>query len=256
MAIVLVTGANRGLGFEFVRQYAQDGWQVLACCRQPTYAQALTEIVAQSDGGVTTHQVDVADFVRIEGLASELKDVAIDVLINCAGTAGKYTIDEGAMEHQAFGQFDAEEWMDVYRINVMAPMRMSEVFIEQVAASDQKKIITLTSELGSMEFNTIGRFYPYRASKAAVERPQQSECDHANSLQQRRSAHTESLRLVSLRAGPFCGGSPTQLGRKSGGDRQPVDHTCDAAPYCRRDRTTRDDLGRQPSRQGKWQHLL
>ncbi len=168
MAIVLVTGANRGLGFEFVRQYAQDGWRVLACCRQPTYAQALTEIVAQSDGGVTTHQVDVADFVRIEGLASELKDVAIDVLINCAGTAGKYTIDEGAMEHQAFGHFDAEEWMDVYRINVMAPMRMSEVFIEQVAASDQKKIITLTSELGSMEFNTIGRLYPYRASKAAV----------------------------------------------------------------------------------------
>lgn len=168
MAIVLVTGANRGLGFEFVRQYARDGWRVLACCRHPAGPQALTEIVAQSDGDVTTHQVDVTDFVRIEGLAHELKDAAIDVLINCAGTAGKYTIDEGAMAYQAFGKFDGEEWMQVYRVNVMGPMKMSEAFIEQVVASDQKKIITLTSELGSIGFNSSGNFYPYRASKAAV----------------------------------------------------------------------------------------
>ena len=84
MSTVLITGANRGLGLEFARSYAADGWRVHACCRHPEKAKALKAV----EGDVAYHKLDVTDGLRVAGLARELADEAIDVLLNNAGVYG------------------------------------------------------------------------------------------------------------------------------------------------------------------------
>lgn len=155
---VLVTGANRGIGLEFVRQYASDGFRVIACCRDPLKATELTALAASSEKQVTIQVLDVSDFTQIERLASELKDQAIDLLINNAGF----------YPHGSFASTNTDEWHKAFLINTMAPMRMVEAFVEQVAASRLRKIVTLSSKMGSIADNDSGGSYPYRTSKAAV----------------------------------------------------------------------------------------
>lgn len=155
---VLVTGTNRGIGLEFVRQYATDGWRVLACCRDPRSAAALNGLASASRGNVSVHALDVADFDQIERLALTLAGQAIDLLIN---NAGFYPQGE-------FGSADYAAWDKAFRINAMAPMKMAECFVEHVACSRMRKIATLSSKMGSLADNGSGGSYPYRASKAAV----------------------------------------------------------------------------------------
>ena len=155
---VLVTGANRGIGLEFVRQYAGDGCRVIACCRDPLKATALTTLAASSGGKVSLQALDVSDFSQIERLASELKDRAIDLLINNAGF----------YPHGSFAATNYDEWQKAFLINTMAPMRMVEAFVEHVASSRLRKIVTLSSKMGSIADNDSGGSYPYRTSKAAV----------------------------------------------------------------------------------------
>ncbi len=165
MDTVLITGANRGLGLEFARQYAGDGWRVLACSRRPSPALAG---LAGLQREVKVLALDVTDHAQIERLSAELAEVAIDVLINNAGTMGKTSFGAGAIEDQNFGATDYEDWDRMFRTNVAGPMKVSEAFIQHVARGRQKKIVTLTSMLGSMGLNTSGGLYGYRASKAAV----------------------------------------------------------------------------------------
>jgi len=156
--LVLITGANRGIGLEFVRQYAGEGFRVIACCRDPFKATVLTTLAASSGGKVSVQALDVSDFSQIERLASELKDRAIDLLINNAGF----------YPHGSFASTNYDEWQKAFLINTMAPMRMVEAFVEQVAASRLRKIVTLSSKMGSIADNDSGGSYPYRTSKAAV----------------------------------------------------------------------------------------
>lgn len=155
---VLVTGANRGLGLEFVKQYLADGWRVIACCRNPLSSSALIALTASSGGRLTVRELDVADSGQIERLAAILAGEAIDVLIN---NAGFYPEGE-------FGHVDAADWETAFRINTMAPMKMAECFVEQVARSGQRKIVTLSSKMGSIADNGSGGSYIYRSSKTAV----------------------------------------------------------------------------------------
>ena len=167
MSTVLITGANRGLGFGLVDVYAADGWTVLACCRSPQSATDLMALRDSSQGKVSIHQVDVADHASIDALADSLKGQPIDVLLNVAGYYGKKIVTEpGGL--QEFGTSDYDEWDKIFRINTYSPMKMSEALIENVAASEHKKLITLSSILGSIGGNHVANMYPYRASKAAV----------------------------------------------------------------------------------------
>jgi NAD(P)-dependent dehydrogenase (short-subunit alcohol dehydrogenase family) len=165
MDTVLITGANRGLGLEFAKQYAAEGWQVIACSRRSSPGLAGLAGLQQD---VRLFELDVTNHARIERLAAELQVDAIDVLINNAGTMGKSNFGGGASADQSFGRTDYDDVERIFRTNVMGPLKMSEVFVEHVARSRQKKIITLTSMLGSMALNTRGGLYGYRASKAAV----------------------------------------------------------------------------------------
>lgn len=159
MPTILVTGANRGLGLEFVRQYAADGWTVHACCREPANAAALNTI-AGANSDVTVHKLDVADFAAIDGLARTLNGSPIDVLLNNAGVMGG--------DRQEFQNDDFKEWSRTFRVNTMAPLRMTEAFVDNVAKSDQKVVAVLSTIMASMKDADSGNYHAYRTSKAAL----------------------------------------------------------------------------------------
>jgi NAD(P)-dependent dehydrogenase (short-subunit alcohol dehydrogenase family) len=152
MPTVLVTGANRGIGLEFTRQYAADGWQVIACCRKPGEAQALKKV----KGEVSIEAVDVADDKQIARLAGRLKGHAIDLLINNAGVFGPRS------------GTDTAAWLDVFRVNTIAPFRLAEALTPHVARSKHKTIVSITSLMGSIASNDSGNSHIYRSSKAAL----------------------------------------------------------------------------------------
>lgn len=168
MPTILITGTSRGLGLECVRQYAADGWQVLACARHPVASAELTALAAAHPHKIRLLTLDVADHAAIERLAGELDGTAIDVLLNSAGTMGSGSFARDGLAFGSFGHSNFDDWEQVFRLNVIGPMKMAESFVSHVARSPQKKIVTLTSMLGSVAINRIGGLYAYRASKAAV----------------------------------------------------------------------------------------
>ena len=168
MPTVLVTGAARGLGLEFVRQYAADGWRVLAAVRDPGAAAQLARLAAPTEGRVTVHALDVTDAGSVAALATSLRGLPIDVLLNNAGTMGAQSFATHGVAVQRFGTSDYADWEHVFRVNVFGPMRMAEAFVEHVAASERKVIATLTSVVGSIASNRSGGMYAYRSSKAAA----------------------------------------------------------------------------------------
>jgi NAD(P)-dependent dehydrogenase (short-subunit alcohol dehydrogenase family) len=167
MPSVLISGANRGLGLEFARQYAADGWRVFAACRDPSTATDLTALASEAKARVTLHSLDVLDFGTIDTLARELSGETIDLLLNNAGI----------MENAAampFGKIDYARWEQVFRTNTLAPAKMTQSFVPQLERGSRKLVVTLSSGLGSMTDNTDGTrlkpggLYLYRTSKAAM----------------------------------------------------------------------------------------
>ena len=158
MPVVLVTGAGRGIGLEFARQYAAEGWRVIACCRKPQAATELARTAKASNGQVTAHALDVVDHRGIDQLSKEFARTPIDVLINNAGIGA----------NQKFGETNYELWQEAFRVNTLGPMKVAEAFVQQVAASTEKKMVTLSSIMGSIGDNKLGSYYGYRSTKAAV----------------------------------------------------------------------------------------
>jgi len=102
MQTVMITGASRGIGLEFVRQYDADGWRIFACCRTPGQADDVAGIASQSDGRVTVHQLDVDDAASVENLKAELGDQPMDVLLNNAGIIGQRDSGRGDVDYEAW----------------------------------------------------------------------------------------------------------------------------------------------------------
>jgi len=157
---VLITGANRGLGLEFARQYAAAGWHVIATCRDPKGAAGLQALIADHPDTVVAHALDVTDHAQIQTLAKALKKVAIDLIVNNAGIYGPRPVKLGGVDYAA--------WAEVMRVNAMAPLKVCECFLDHVAASDLKLIATVSSKMGAMSDNQSGASYIYRSSKAAL----------------------------------------------------------------------------------------
>lgn len=166
MRAILVTGANRGIGLMLTRLYANDGWRVIATCRNPDRAAELMTL-AKANAQIQVHALDVTDFGSIKALATALADQPIDVLLNNAGRLGLAAAPH-SRDEQSLGSFDFDEFITQFRVNALAPLAMAEAFTEHVAASSEKKIIAISSRLGSMACNDSGGFYAYRASKAAL----------------------------------------------------------------------------------------
>jgi NAD(P)-dependent dehydrogenase (short-subunit alcohol dehydrogenase family) len=151
MPTILITGANRGLGLEFVRQYAADGWRVLATVREPSKGRAVSE------AGGEVYVCDVADPLQILRLARSVGDTKFDIVLNNAGVYG---------ESQAFGTVDPDKFLHTVRVNALAPLLVAEAFADSLTG--RKIIASVSSKMGSIAENTGGGEYAYRASKAAL----------------------------------------------------------------------------------------
>jgi NAD(P)-dependent dehydrogenase (short-subunit alcohol dehydrogenase family) len=159
MTTVLVTGANRGIGLEFVRQYAAEGAEVIACCRNPDAAAELQALAGASGGRVRVMRLDVANAADIAALKAALAGQPIDILINNAGISGP--------RRQSADDIDLEGWLETFRINTVAPVAISQALRANLKAGAEKKLAAITSQLGSTA-NNGGQRYAYRSSKAAL----------------------------------------------------------------------------------------
>jgi NAD(P)-dependent dehydrogenase (short-subunit alcohol dehydrogenase family) len=157
MSTVLITGANRGLGLEFARQYARDGWRVIATARAPEKAEALRRL----GPAVDIHRLDVGDFGAVAALGRTLAGESIDVLIANAGVMGPRVAPDTV-------EREAGAWLEAFRVNTMAPLALAGAFKAQVTRSEQRKMIAISSGLASIGGNTDGGIYAYRSAKAAL----------------------------------------------------------------------------------------
>lgn len=161
MNSILVTGSNRGLGLEWIRQYAQLGWRVYATCRFPEQADELNQL-ANDHPNVSLHPLDVTRPERITALAGELDGVAIDILVN---NAGVYFERWGK---DKLGTIDYADWQQTFAVNVLGAMRLSEALLDSVARSRRRLLVAISSHMGSIADIGNGNDYAYRSSKAAL----------------------------------------------------------------------------------------
>jgi len=160
MNTVLITGANRGLGLEFCRQYAKAGWEVLACCRNSEQAVELNSF-ATENLHVQVCQIDVLDRNSIDILANDLKGTTIDILI---ANAGVYGDSRG----HALGNLEYTDWINTLETNVLGVVKVAEAFLPNLKNSQKPCIAALSSQMGSIEDNGSGGSILYRSSKAAL----------------------------------------------------------------------------------------
>ncbi len=165
MPRVLITGANRGLGFEHVKQYLAQGWDVIACCRTPSKAAAL-KALADDANSLQLLQMEVTNHAEIDRCAAQLDGVEIDVLINNAGILGA-DLTKG-LQHQTLSNMSYDVWRDLFEVNVLAPFKVISAFQEHVAVSKFKVIMMMSSDLGSITNNTMGGVHAYRTTKASL----------------------------------------------------------------------------------------
>lgn len=155
----VITGANRGIGLELVRQVAARGDEVDATARDPEKATELKALAASSGGNVRVHACDVASDASVSVFAKTLPDGPVDVLVNNAGVTGR---------RAGIGDLDFADMLETYNVNALGPLRVTAALLERIKASKGKRVIHVTSGMGSIAENTMGGAYGYRMSKAAL----------------------------------------------------------------------------------------
>ena len=150
---ILITGANRGIGLELSKQYKADDWQVLATCREPEKATELKSL------GLEPLQLEVTSQASIVALAKQLQGQTLDILFNNAGIFGPRGLN--------LGQLEPEAWLEVLKVNSVAPALVTQAFVEHVAASQDKLMVFTSSSMASIAAGSTGE-YIYRSSKAAL----------------------------------------------------------------------------------------
>jgi len=150
---VLITGANRGIGLELATQYTAAGWQVIGTARKPEQAAELRALNAR------VIQLDVTDQQSIDRMAEELGDRPVDLLINNAGIFPRV---------RTITDVNFDDVTRTFAVNTLGPMRVSRALLPNLRSGQLKKVVNITSRLGSIADNSGGGFYGYRESKAAL----------------------------------------------------------------------------------------
>lgn len=161
---LVLTGANRGIGLELARRFlAAGGWRIHAGCRAPGRAEALAHLAAAHPDRLTIHALDVTDGASVAAFAQALGETHVDVLLNNAGMLNpRQTLDD----------LDFDAWERELQVNTLAPMRMALALRPQLRRADNPRIVTISSQMGSLARPRAGS-YAYRSSKAAVNKAMQ-----------------------------------------------------------------------------------
>jgi len=154
MKTALITGANRGIGLEFVRQLKDKGYTIIGCCRNPSTA---NELNALADEVI---QLDVTNDNDIAALKQKLHNRPIDLLVNNAGTSGERGV--------TIGNVNRENFIEIFNVNCVSVVKLSDALLPNLQSSKEKNILVISSRMGSISDNDSGRSYAYRASKAAL----------------------------------------------------------------------------------------
>ncbi len=162
----LVTGANRGLGLEFTKQILQAGHNVYAACRNINDIEDLDLLFTEYKDKLIVVNLDINDHDSILSLSNRLKDVSIDVMINNAGTIGPLPYFENTFK-QHYGTIDYDVWSDVFKTNLFGPVKMAETFLENIENGNDKKMIFISSVVGSIA-DDHQKAFAYATSKTAL----------------------------------------------------------------------------------------
>ncbi len=159
MINVLITGANRGLGLGFVKKYLEKNANVLCTTRDISGSKELLKCKERYPNNIEIFELDLLKENGAETLANQLNGMPIDILINNAGVGSS---------NQHFEAVSSKPWLEVLKVNLIAPLIITQSLIENVKKSSSKKIYFLSSQLGSIGDNTSGGMYVYRSSKTGL----------------------------------------------------------------------------------------
>ena len=157
MGTVFITGANRGLGLEFVKEFTEKKYEVIATCRDLDSSSDLNAL-AKSNLTIQLHQLDVSNTKNIQELANKLQDKPIDILINNAGI----------YRSGIFNSVNKDNWVESFITNTIGPYEVIEHFLPNILKGRERKVVSITSKMGSIDDNTSGGSYIYRSSKTAL----------------------------------------------------------------------------------------
>ena len=205
MRTILVTGANRGIGLEFVRQYSSDGDHVIAVCRNDKDIDDLKAI--SEENNVLIDFADMSDFKSIDMLQSRLNGIAIDIIINNAGLFGPKASADGDLR-QSFSHMDYNIWRKLMDVNTLAPYKIIECLIENIRTGNEKKLVSISSTVASLDSvasDAPSTIHAYKASKCA--------------LNMVMTSLARELKNEGINVGIYC---PGWVNTRMGGDKAPI----------------------------------
>jgi len=165
MATVLITGTNKGLGYEFVRQYLKLGYKVIATCRSISNASNLANLKSTFLKQLSLIEMDLSDSASIKSLSKTLKGEPIDILISNAATNVGYISNK---EKNVFGEIDEYIWMDVFKLNCIMPLVIAQELKENILNGVEKKLVFMSAKTASIEDNKSGGMYMNRSARTAL----------------------------------------------------------------------------------------
>ena len=184
MATVFITGTNKGLGYEFVRQYLKLGYKVIATCRNIAHADNLNNLSSNFSDKLKLVEMDLNDVDSVKNLSKILKSDVIDIFISNAATNLGYISNK---EKNVFGAIDEKIWIEVLKLNCVMPLMLAQQLKKNILQGVEKKIIFMSAKTASIEDNISGGMYMNRSTRTALNQVVKSlsidlEKDHVNVL--------------------------------------------------------------------------
>ena len=175
MKTILVTGTNKGIGLEFARQYLNEGFKVIATCRNLSKLDGLDRLVNSFPNRISIYQMELLDEKSIESFSSKIKDIPIDIFINNAGITFGYSRNAklsntgiSLNKLNTFGHIKSENWLPIFNANCIAPLLLTQLLYRNFLLGNEKKIIFISSKPASITENTGGSMYMSRSSRSAL----------------------------------------------------------------------------------------